>query len=257
MKKQTPQPLRRVSAVVAALAASAIALTGCGGSSGSSGQAAPAVKDPKVLTVSATGAPISMDPGLSGNGRLGTMLQPAYEPLVRTSAGGELEPALAESWDVSVDNKAVTFTLRHDAKFSDGEAVNAAAAKKSIEYWVAKKGPFSVNLSSLESITVDSEYQFTVKLSQANPDVVSIFNTYWLAGDLISPKAVDNPAVLGTETHGAGPMSWIPSPPSRARPIPTCPTKTTTIPPRSTGTRSLSASTRTRTQRCRRSRPAS
>jgi peptide/nickel transport system substrate-binding protein len=202
MKKQTPQALRRASAVVAALAASAIALTGCGGSSG---QAPPAVKDPKVLTVSATGAPISMDPGLSGNGRLGTMLQPAYEPLVRTNAEGELEPALAESWDVSDDNKAVTFTLRQNAKFSDGEAVNAAAAKKSIEYWVGKKGPFSVNLSSLESITVDSEYQFTVKLSQANPDVVSIFNTYWLAGDLISPKAVDNPAVLGTETHGAGP----------------------------------------------------
>ena len=58
------------------------------------------------------------------------MLQPAYEPLVRTNAEGELESALAESWDVSEDNKAVTFTLRQDAKFSDGEAVNATAAEE-------------------------------------------------------------------------------------------------------------------------------
>jgi hypothetical protein len=37
-----------------------------------------------VLTVGNPFAPISMDPALSGNGRAGTFMMPAYEPLVRT-----------------------------------------------------------------------------------------------------------------------------------------------------------------------------
>ncbi|WAH96262.1 ABC transporter substrate-binding protein [Arthrobacter sp. MMS18-M83] len=204
MKQHTSLRLRRATAALAALAASALALSGCGGSAGSPGGTSGAGSG-QVLTVSNTFAPISMDPALSGNGRAGTMLQPAYEPLVRTGADGKLEPALAESWNVAPDNMSVTFKLRDNAKFSDGEPVTAEAAKKSIEYWVSKKGPFAVNLATLESVTVNGEFEFTVKVSAPNPDLASIFNTYWLAGDLISPKALATPDVLGTETHGAGP----------------------------------------------------
>jgi peptide/nickel transport system substrate-binding protein len=204
MKQHTSGRLRRATAALAALAASALALSGCSGGAGATGGNGAAGGE-QVLTVSNTFAPISMDPALSGNGRAGTMLQPAYEPLVRTNAKGELEPALAESWRISEDNKSVTFKLREDAKFSDGEPVNAEAAKKSIEYWVSKKGPFSVNLAALEAVTVDGEFEFTVSLNTPNPDLASMFNTYWLAGDLISPKALETPDVLGTETHGAGP----------------------------------------------------
>lgn len=202
MNKQTNHPSRRSVIVMAVLAASALALAGCSG--GTNVSSPSALKD-KVLTVSNTFAPVSLDPAQSGNGRAGTFLQPAYEPLVRTQPDGSLAPALAESWKVAEDNKSVTFTLRKDAKFSDGELVNAAAAKKSIEYWVNSKGPFSVNFATLESITADSEFAFTVKMTAPNPDLASMFNTYWLAGDLISPKALENPKQLGTETFGAGP----------------------------------------------------
>ncbi len=198
----TPPRIRRAAALVAALAAGSLALSACGG--GSAASSGSGVAD-KVLTVSNTFAPVSMDPALSGNGRAGTFLQPAYEPLVRTKADGSFDPALAESWKVSADNKSVTFTLRKNAKFSDGEPVTAAAAKKSIEYWVKSKGPFSVNLATLESVTADSDFVFTVKVTAPNPDLVSVFNTYWLAGDLISPKALEDPKKLGTETFGAGP----------------------------------------------------
>ncbi len=49
-----------------------------------------------------------------------------FDGLTRYNAQGELEPALAESWVVSEDGTRVTFTLREDARWHDGEPVTAA-----------------------------------------------------------------------------------------------------------------------------------
>ncbi len=165
----------------------------------------------KVLTVGNPFAPQSIDPSMSGNGRAGTALMPAYEPLVREKADGSIEPALAASWKVSPDNKEVTFTLRKDAKFSDGEPVNAAAVKKSVEYFRSRKGPFTANLASLTSIDVVSEFVVSFKLSESQPSIVNLFSAYWLAGDIISPKALATPDILGTQTFGAGPYKIDPA----------------------------------------------
>ncbi|MGO3532636.1 ABC transporter substrate-binding protein, partial [Pseudomonas helleri] len=51
-----------------------------------------------------------------------------YEPLVRYTAEGTLEPWLATHWSVSPDGKTYTFTLRDHVQFSDGSPFNAAAA---------------------------------------------------------------------------------------------------------------------------------
>jgi peptide/nickel transport system substrate-binding protein len=175
------------------------------------GLAQPAFAQGKTLTVGNPLAPLSLDPSMSGNGRAGTHLMPAYEPLVRERADGSIEPALAASWKVAADNKEVTFTLRKDAKFSDGEPVNAAAVKKSIEYFRAKKGPFTVNLASVTSIDVVSEFVVSIKLSESQPAIVNLFSAYWLAGDIISPKALATPDILGTQTFGAGPYKLDPT----------------------------------------------
>lgn len=41
--------------------------------------------------------------------------------IVENGETAELEPALAESWEISEDNQTVTFTLRPDLKWADGE----------------------------------------------------------------------------------------------------------------------------------------
>ena len=81
----------------------------------------------KVLTVGSAFVPVSLDPALSGNGRAGMAIGPAYEPLVRVAADGSFRPALAVKWEIAPDSKSVTFTLREGAKFSDGEPVTAEA----------------------------------------------------------------------------------------------------------------------------------
>ncbi|NML42654.1 hypothetical protein HHL11_02755 [Ramlibacter sp. G-1-2-2] len=172
----------------------------------------PAFAQDKVLTVGNPFAPLSMDPSLSGNGRAGTHLMPAYEPLVRVRADGSLEPALATAWEMSPDSRQATFTLRRDAKFSDGEPVNAEAVKRSVDYFRNKKGgPFAVNLATVTAIDTPAPDKIRFTLSEPNPAFLNLFEAYWLAGDIISPKALAHPDSLAKETFGAGPYKLDPN----------------------------------------------
>jgi nickel transport system substrate-binding protein len=56
-----------------------------------------------------------------------------YEPLVKYSSKGTIEPCLAESWSASKDGKEYTFNLRKGVRFSDGTPFNAAAVKKNLD----------------------------------------------------------------------------------------------------------------------------
>jgi peptide/nickel transport system substrate-binding protein len=183
------------------------ALLGSAALAGSLAVSAPGAHaaDAKVLTVGSAFSPLSMDPALSGNGRAGVALMPAYEPLVRTRADGSFEPALATAWELSPDSTQATFTLRQDAKFSDGEPVNAEAVKASIEYFVGKKGPFTANLATLSKIETLDAYKVRFTMSLPQPNLISLFDAYFLCSDIISPKALATPDKLGTETFGAGP----------------------------------------------------
>ncbi|MBE9035778.1 ABC transporter substrate-binding protein [aff. Roholtiella sp. LEGE 12411] len=48
-----------------------------------------------------------------------------YEGLIRENGRGEIEPALARSWEISEDQKQIIFTLRKGLKWSDGEPLTA------------------------------------------------------------------------------------------------------------------------------------
>jgi nickel transport system substrate-binding protein len=56
-----------------------------------------------------------------------------YEPLLRYTATGSLEPWLAKSWSVSADGKTYTFQLREGVTFTDGSPFDAAAAKANLD----------------------------------------------------------------------------------------------------------------------------
>lgn len=65
-----------------------------------------------------------------------------YEGLTRYKAGtAEVEPALAESWEVSEDGLTWTFKLRPGVKFHDGTDFDAAAAVWNFNRWFDKENP--------------------------------------------------------------------------------------------------------------------
>lgn len=163
------------------------------------------------LAVGLAFKPNSLDPALSGNGRAGMHLLPAYEPLLRTLPDGRLAPGLARAWALSEDQREVTFTLRAGARFGDGEPVTAEAARRSILYWAARGGPFATHLAALDDVDVLDAQRLRVRLSRPQPALLQLFDTNGLAGHLISPKALDQPELLARQTAGAGPYRLDPT----------------------------------------------
>ncbi|HZD87508.1 MAG TPA: peptide ABC transporter substrate-binding protein, partial [Gaiellaceae bacterium] len=113
-----------VAAAVVVAATVVAALAACGGGGGSTtGEAAgkPAAK--QVLTIAWGAEPPSLDPGLATDTTSSNVLLNIMDPLVRLGPNLEPVPALAKSWDVN--GKVVTFHLRDDGRWTNGDPVTA------------------------------------------------------------------------------------------------------------------------------------
>ncbi len=133
-------------------------------------------------------------------------------PITHLRPDSSVGPGLAESWRyLGPGNKNFEFTLRHDARFSDGTLVTAKAVKAWLDYFSQAKGP---NLSALGPIrSVETEGKWTVRLHLATPNpiipyVLSEHNNW---GFVSGPTALANPSTLGTQTDGAGPYVLDPA----------------------------------------------
>jgi oligopeptide transport system substrate-binding protein len=115
----------RVGMLIAAavVLAAAFVAAGCGGSeekgAGGDGKPAPA----QVLRMAWGAEPPSLDPGLATDTTSSNVLLNIMDPLVRLGDDLKPVPALAKSWDV--DGKVVTFHLRDDGRWTNGDPVTA------------------------------------------------------------------------------------------------------------------------------------
>lgn len=78
------------------------------------------------LVVTSTSDPKTFNYITSDESSSNEILALMYEGLLSTNGvTGELEPALAESWEISPDQKRIIYTLREGLKWSDGEPLTA------------------------------------------------------------------------------------------------------------------------------------
>src|SRR5215203_7176354 len=111
-----------ILAVVLALALAAAAAA-CGGSSEGSAEGKQAEK--QEITINWGAEPPSLDPGLATDTTSSNILLNIMDPLVRLDENLKPTPNLAESWDVSPNGKTVTFRLRPDGRWTNGDPVTA------------------------------------------------------------------------------------------------------------------------------------
>jgi oligopeptide transport system substrate-binding protein len=117
-----PTKRSTISALVLALAVAAAAAA-CGGSSEGSEGAKQAQK--QEITINWGAEPPSLDPGLATDTTSSNILLNIMDPLVKLDANLKPTPNLAESWKQSPDGKTITFTLRSDGRWTNGDPVTA------------------------------------------------------------------------------------------------------------------------------------
>jgi oligopeptide transport system substrate-binding protein len=117
--------LRKICAVALTLTLGMSVFVGCGNKdSADSG---------RKLIYNLGEDPETLDPTLNTSSGAGSIIDNAFEGLMRLDENEKAIPGVAEKMEVSDDQLVYTFTLRKDAKWSDGETVTA----KDFEYsWV-------------------------------------------------------------------------------------------------------------------------
>ena len=118
-------------------------------------------------------------------------------------------PQLALSHETSADGKEVTIKLRPGVKFQDGEALNAEAAKFSLDRHLSMQGSFrKPELASLDHVDVVDP--LTIKLVLKAPYSPLIAQLTDRAGMMVSPKAAKEEGdKFGLHPVCAGPYKFV------------------------------------------------
>ena len=117
--------------------------------------------------------------------RAGTDLYYTYnvfEQLLRRAPDGTLQPGIATKWDVAPDGKTITFTLRDNAKFQNGDPVTADDVKFSFQRYADKAlgNVFASNLSDVAGVDVVSPTQVAVRLTQPDGSFLNAAGYAWI-----------------------------------------------------------------------------
>lgn len=115
------------------LAIAALALAGCGQGGGApqarsvavGGESGTELADEQVIRIGNGADPETLDPHTNRGVPSANIGRDLFEGLVSEAPNGDLIPGVAESWTVSDDGKTYTFTLREEARWSNGDPVTA------------------------------------------------------------------------------------------------------------------------------------
>ncbi len=193
---------RRVGVTVA-VAALAVGLTACGGTD-TTGDGGGAGGDDASVSIGYAFATETYDPLYAIAGaQASAHIHALYGALIERDADGVERPGMAESWEW-VDPTTLTFHIRPDMTFTDGEVYDAEAVKTWLDYArTADDAPYS-NLSAVANVVVEDPLTVTLELDRPDPRLTKFFVGHM--GAVPSPAAIEA-GDLGINPVGAGPYT--------------------------------------------------
>ena len=188
---------RAVGVVVALTTAALVAACSAGSGEGAGGARTDVV-------VGLTGEPTNLDfTTTSGSAIPQLLMNNVYEGLVTIDQEGEVQPQLAESWEVNGDRTVYTFTLHDGVTFSDGSPFTADDVVSSIE---RVQDDWTLSLKSKMDVVRKAEAisDTEVAVTLAHPSNSWLFDMGTSVGAIFPD---DLSADLATETVGTGPYT--------------------------------------------------
>jgi peptide/nickel transport system substrate-binding protein len=167
-----------------------------------------AVPEPEMpegtLTMALATFPNSIDRPQAAERNASNVSQQMWDSLLWINEEGELEPALAERYEVSDDGTEYTFYLRDDVVFHNGEPFNADSVVFTWERAANADYEYSYYFTNADSVEKIDDY--TVKVTTPEPDstFLRIMSDYWA---MIPPKYYEE---VGEEGFGENPVGTGP-----------------------------------------------
>ncbi|MGH3658460.1 MAG: ABC transporter substrate-binding protein, partial [Micromonosporaceae bacterium] len=159
-----------------------------------------------TLIVARTGDVDLLDPSRATAFQTVQTMGLVYDTLLDTDDDGKLVPSLATKWDTS-DPKKITFTLRDDVTFHNGEKFTAADAEATLTRNLDPKTGSVVTstIGSISAVKATGDHTLVIDLKQ--PDT-ALLTALTYTGNSILSKADIDAGRVGKKVNGTGAFRW-------------------------------------------------
>ncbi|MFW6180171.1 MAG: ABC transporter substrate-binding protein [Spirochaetota bacterium] len=157
--------------------------------------AAPEKAPEQVLIFGSAGDVARLDPGDVTDGESIQRMDNIFESLVEYEPGStEIQPGLAESWEISEDGTEITFNLRRGVKFHDGTGFNADAVVFSLARQYDPDHPYhqygewaywGYMFSDVERVEKIDDYTVKIHMKEPNASIMTSLAMFTCA--IVSP----------------------------------------------------------------------
>ena len=161
------------------------------------------------ITYGLSADPPNLDPQIDSGAAASTVKMLVYSTLARYWSGGQVEPNLAESWEVSSDGLELMLNLRPGVTFHDGAPFTGEDVKASIERMQdeAIGATLQVEMGAIEEIVLDDELTVRLRFAQPNPAMIEYLAQPDAA--IMSKAFLDSGTDPNTAMVGTGPFRFV------------------------------------------------
>lgn len=213
--------MRLLTTTAAIMLSASMVLSGCGGNSaatstdsGTKTEQGTAASGEKILKFATHWEKPTFDPALWGDGGSVKVGVSMFETLVAFDEERNIVPNLAESWEVSEDNKTYTFRLKKGVQFHAGygELTSADVAYTLDRLNNPAVGATDVKtkckVDNIESMDTSDPYTFVLNLKEADNEMLIDFASWYT--NIICKKAYEEltPSGFGAKPVGTGPYEY-------------------------------------------------
>ena len=162
----------------------------------------------RVLRIGLADDPDMLDPTLARTYTGRIVFAAMCDKLVDITPELDIAPQLATEWQWVDGNKGLVLKLRQGVKFQDGEPLDAAAVKFSIERHLNMPGSNrKAEISAVSAVEIIDDH--TVKLVLKAPFAPLLAALSDRAGMIVSPKAAQAPGDFANHPVCAGPYKFV------------------------------------------------
>ena len=193
----------RILSGVAGLSVAAIALVGC--SAGEPVDLGDSGSSDSVLVAAIGGEPDQLDPQRTSSYFSFEVLENVFDTLVEPDENLQMQPALAESWEVSDDQLTWTFDLRDGVTFHDGSPFTSEDVVYSYRRIIDEELANAWKFATVTDVSAPDEDTVVITVSQPTPNLLS--NLGGFKGMAIVEQQNVESGDITTAPVGTGPFS--------------------------------------------------